>query len=189
MWRISHQRCSIKKAVFRIFAIFTEKQLCLRLRNRCFPVDVFKDTYFEEHLRTAAFAGVGILQRRKHLWIKITVYSWIKRSSSFVTLEIQVFYWVSICKLLKYCCPPFSCEVNFCRLLHIRPFFKTLVLRAMSPFCSICQLFCHMFFYIFFMWVFFHEHSRITGLQGKGEGISLTPHYHFHTLHRQTLRH
>ena len=38
------------------------------------------------------------------------------------------------------------------------------------------------------MWVFFHEHSRITGLQGKGEGISLTPNYHFHPLHRQTLR-
>ena len=31
---------------------------------------------------------------------------------------------------------------------------------------------------IFFsIWVFFHEHSRITGLQGKGEGISLTPHH------------
>ena len=40
-------------------------------------------------------------------------------------------------------------------------------------------------FLIFFsIWVFFHEHSRITGLQGKGEGISLTPHYHFHLLHR-----
>ena len=39
---------------------------------------------------------------------------------------------------------------------------------------------------IFFsLWVLFHEHSRITGLQGKGEGISLTPHYHFHLLHRQ----
>ena len=39
---------------------------------------------------------------------------------------------------------------------------------------------------IFFsIWVFFHEHSRNTGLQGKGEGISLTPHYHFHPLHRQ----
>ena len=24
------------------------------------------------------------------------------------------------------------------------------------------------------MWVFFHEHSRSTGLQGKGEGISLS---------------
>ena len=36
----------------------------------------------------------------------------------------------------------------------------------------------------FSIWVFFHEHSQITGLQGKGEGISLTPHYHFHPLHR-----
>ena len=36
----------------------------------------------------------------------------------------------------------------------------------------------------FSIWVFFHEHSRITGLQGKGGGISLTPHYHFHPLHR-----
>ena len=32
--------------------------------------------------------------------------------------------------------------------------------------------------------VFFHGHSRITGLQGKGEGTSLTSHYHFHPLHR-----
>ena len=42
------------------------------------------------------------------------------------------------------------------------------------------------FFFFFFLsiWVFFHEHSWITGLQGKGEGILLTPHYHFHSLHR-----
>ena len=26
--------------------------------------------------------------------------------------------------------------------------------------------------FFFSIWVFFHEHSRITGLQGKGEGIS-----------------
>ena len=32
--------------------------------------------------------------------------------------------------------------------------------------------------------VFFHDHSQITGLQGKGEGISLTPHYYYHPLHR-----
>ena len=32
--------------------------------------------------------------------------------------------------------------------------------------------------------VFFHDHSRITGLKGNGEGISLTPHYYFHPLHR-----
>ena len=37
--------------------------------------------------------------------------------------------------------------------------------------------------YIFSIWVFFHEHSRFTGEQGKGEAISLTPLYHFHPLH------
>ena len=42
------------------------------------------------------------------------------------------------------------------------------------------------FFFLFFfsIQVFFHEHSRITGLQGNGEGISFTTHYHFHPLHR-----
>ena len=32
--------------------------------------------------------------------------------------------------------------------------------------------------------VFFPNYSQITGLQGKGEGISSTPHYHLHLLHR-----
>ena len=35
----------------------------------------------------------------------------------------------------------------------------------------------------FSFWVFFHEHSRFTGLQGKGKAISLTPLYYFHPLH------
>ena len=38
-------------------------------------------------------------------------------------------------------------------------------------------------FFFFSIWVFFHEHSRFTGQQGKGEGIYLTPLYHFHPLH------
>ena len=43
----------------------------------------------------------------------------------------------------------------------------------------------YIYIYIYFsIWVFFHEHSRITGLQGKGEGIYLSPHYHFHPLLR-----
>ena len=32
--------------------------------------------------------------------------------------------------------------------------------------------------------VYFHEHSRITEMQGKEEGISLTRHFHFQPLHR-----
>ena len=41
--------------------------------------------------------------------------------------------------------------------------------------------------YAYFFWfirVFFHKHSRIIGLRGKGEGISLTHLYHFQPLHR-----
>ena len=45
-------------------------------------------------------------------------------------------------------------------------------------------LFLWDFFVFFSIWVFFHKLSRITVLQGKGEDISLTPHYHFHPLHR-----
>ena len=37
---------------------------------------------------------------------------------------------------------------------------------------------------VFFMQVFFHEHSQITGQRGKGEDISLTPLYLFHPLHK-----
>ena len=40
------------------------------------------------------------------------------------------------------------------------------------------------FFFFFSVRVFFHEHSRIAGLQGKREGISLIANYHFHPLHR-----
>ena len=40
------------------------------------------------------------------------------------------------------------------------------------------------YLFFFLVWVFFHEHSRFTGQQGKGEDISLTPLYHFHSLHR-----
>ena len=38
--------------------------------------------------------------------------------------------------------------------------------------------------FFFSIWVLFHEHSRIKGLKGMGEGILLTPHYHFRPLHR-----
>ena len=43
--------------------------------------------------------------------------------------------------------------------------------------------FCIFTLIIFSIWIFFYDHSQFTGLQGKGEGISLTSHYHFHPLH------
>ena len=36
----------------------------------------------------------------------------------------------------------------------------------------------------FSIWVFFHQHSRFTGQQGKGEATYLTPLCYFHLLHR-----
>ena len=43
------------------------------------------------------------------------------------------------------------------------------------------------FFFLFFsIWVFFQNHSRITGLQGKGKCIYPTHYYHFHPLRRHS---
>ena len=39
------------------------------------------------------------------------------------------------------------------------------------------------FMCFFFFLAFLHKHSRIIGLQRKGESIFLTLHYHFHLLH------
>ena len=39
-------------------------------------------------------------------------------------------------------------------------------------------------FFFSSIWVFFHKHSRITGLQGKREGILFTSPYHFHPFDR-----
>ena len=72
-FRRSHQRCSMKKAVLKIFEIFKGKHLCwslflikllgLQLCWKETPTKVlsgehwqnFKNAYFEEHLRTTAF--------------------------------------------------------------------------------------------------------------------------------------
>ena len=58
-------------------------------------------------------------------------------------------------------------------------------LCSMLLFLKLCGFFmnCNKFDF-FSIWVFFYEHSRITGLPGKGEGIFLSPHYHFHPLYR-----
>ena len=58
-FRSSHQNCSIKRAVLISFAIFTGKQLCWRLfliKLQGFETAALlkRNTYFEEHLRTAA---------------------------------------------------------------------------------------------------------------------------------------
>ena len=56
-----------------------------------------------------------------------------------------------------------------------------LAARSKLLFLFCCFFYFHLFFFI---WVFFHEQSRFTGQQGKGEAISLSPLYHFDPLHR-----
>ena len=66
-----------------------------------------------------------------------------------------------------------------CQSLH-QSFFKTTFndfLRIAHPVLFICKQFS-------FLCGSSFNHSRITGLKGKGEDISLTPHYHFHPVHR-----
>ena len=74
--RTSHRRCSIKKAVLKNVEIFTVKQLCSSLRDTqaqvfsCQYCDIFKNTYFGEHLRTAALV---IQSRHPDVFIKKVV--------------------------------------------------------------------------------------------------------------------
>ena len=68
----------------------------------------------------------------------------------------------------------FTCN----QFLVIINFWKILPLLSMS------NKWMHVFLGFFSVWVFFHEHSRFIGQQGKGEGIYLTPLYHFHPLDR-----
>ena len=39
-------------------------------------------------------------------------------------------------------------------------------------------------YFYFSVWIFFHQHSRFTGQQGKEKTISLISLYHFHPSHR-----
>ena len=70
-----------------------------------------------------------------------------------------IFKWVSVFNLIDFGC---KCWHN---LLHVE---KNQIFKEKD----------------YSIWIFFHDYSRFTGLQGKGEGISLAPNYHFHPLYR-----
>ena len=70
------------------------------------------------------------------------------------------------------------------RLLLKACFFLYISFHLYISFCVLLYRKSTFGFFVFSIWVFFHEHSRIIGLQEKGEGISLTPYYHFPPLHR-----
>ena len=60
----SHQRCSIIKPVLEYFSLFIGKHLyCSFFLISCGYCKIFKNTYFEEHLRTAASATTKTLER------------------------------------------------------------------------------------------------------------------------------
>ena len=67
---------------------------------------------------------------------------------------------------------------------HHKIFLKDFRNQASQQRCQSHQLVIHSDIAFFFYLGFFQEHSRFTGQQGKGEGIYLTPLYHFHPLHR-----
>ena len=71
---------------------------------------------------------------------------------------------------------PHSWIIECLDLFGVAENIKSLLLNSMGKYIYI--------YFFFSIWVFFHEHSRFTGQQGKGEGIYLTPLYHFHPLHR-----
>ena len=90
--------------------------------------------------------------------------------------HLSFFYFIFLYILHLYfsrCC----FDLSVFHFAFISSFFTT--------FCNLFDPFCFPWVIFFFsLWVFFHNHSRITGLQGMGEGISLSPHYYFHPLHR-----
>ena len=59
IYRSSHQRCSIKKVFLKILQLYRKTPVLELIFNF---IKLFKNTYFEEHLRTAAFVSKGILQ-------------------------------------------------------------------------------------------------------------------------------
>ena len=121
-----------KKIVLKKFTIFKKKYLCWSLfsnnvaglkpatllkkkfQHRYFPVNIFKKTYFEENLRTAASAGVLLefcndtfpnLQFIFFICNFATTQSWLRKYElciEFLCVNFQ-----------KYRCPWFNCEVKF----------------------------------------------------------------------------
>ena len=76
-------------------------------------------------------------------------------------------------------------NLTLCLIWHKIPCLKLIYLQIQAASrIEVAICFFYFYFYYFSTWVFFHEHSRFTGQQRKGEGIYLTPLYHFHPLHR-----
>ena len=72
---------------------------------------------------------------------------------------------------------------TFLPVVHFRVYLEV-VHETCSHLSLVSNVRNFLFFFLFPIWVFFHNHLQITELQGKVEGISLTPRHHFQPLHR-----
>ena len=72
-------------------------------------------------------------------------------------------------------------SIHFCLILNFGQLQKNV---TTCPFRRVVNIIHNKSFFFFYLG-FFHKHSRFTWQQRKGEGIYLTPLYHFHPLHRQ----
>ena len=106
--------------------------------------------------------------RLKYKFDTMELINKIKSTEKVLNFTLQFF---SVCSAQKLCFEQ----------LYYRTFFQRLIKRTGKRYCTNFY-FC--FVFVFLSGFFFHEHSRLTGQQGKGEATSLTPLYHFHLLHR-----
>ena len=83
-------------------------------QHRCFPVNIFQNSYFEEHLQTTASVGVLLefwnntfcnLQFTFFICNFATTQFWLWKYKFYIEF-INVNFW-------KYSCPRFNCEVKF----------------------------------------------------------------------------
>ena len=92
---------------------------------------------------------------------------------------------------LVYLCPCLSLDLFMSYQCHLFFIFShiLIVIIHITPIKHMHLFYCTFFgifpiIFDFFFYLDFLSHSRITGLQGNREGISLTPHYHFHPLQK-----
>ena len=85
-----------------------------------------------------------------------------------------------------YCLVVTLWKCQYCVIWNLKKgFYHSIIWKELSE--NVSNEFmqsCNYYYCFFSIRVFFHKQSQITELQGKGESLPLTPHYHFHPLDR-----
>ena len=148
--RSSHERCSIKKLLIKI-SQYSQKNTCVGVffKKRDSNTGVFLWTFFRTPILKNIcerlcwnFSPTRFAICNLHISFAILQQHnlGLGNTSFILSFYMQTFKTISVYES--------TARLNFCQLLHIRPIFKTLILRSIFPFCSICQSFDHIFFYI-----------------------------------------